>query len=81
MPKNNYKSNFYYLVKEYDNASHNNLVKEKRYITVQGIKKDYDISRTNIYYKITGNTPVKKLQNIVILKDKVPAYEMRKIQY
>ena len=81
MPKNSYKSNFYYLVKEYDDASLNNLVKEKRYITIQDIKNDYNISRTNIYYKITGNKEVKKMQNIVILKDKVPAYEMREIEY
>lgn len=81
MPKNSYKSNFYYLVKEYDDASLNNLVKEKRYITIQDIKNDYNISRTNIYYKITGNKEVKKLQNVVILKDKVPAYEIREIEY
>lgn len=81
MPKNNYKSNFYYLVKEFDDASHSNLVNQKRYITIQDIKNDYNISRTNIYYKITGNKEVKKLQNIVILKDKVPAFQSVEIQY
>jgi len=81
MPKNAYKSFYYYLVKEYDDNSLDTLVNEKRYRTIQDIRNDYNISRTNIFYKITGNKEVKKLQNLVILKDKVPAFEIREIEY
>ncbi len=81
MPKNAYKSNFYYLVKEYDDNSLNNLVNTKRYRTIQDIRNDYNISRTNIFYKINGSKEVKKLKNVVIIKDKVPAFEVREIEY
>ena len=81
MPKNSYKSFYYYLVKEYDDNSLDTLVNEKRYRTIQDIRNDYNISRTNIFYKITGNKEVKKLKNLVILKDKVPAFEIREIEY
>jgi hypothetical protein len=81
MPKSAYNSHYYYFVKEFDDNSLNNLVNSKRYVRIDDIKNDYDISRTNIYYKITGKKDVKKYKNLVILKEKVPIFTKTLIEY
>ena len=81
MPKNAYNSYYYYLVKEFDDNSLNNLVNSKRYVRIDDIKNDYDISRTNIYYKVSGKKDVKKFKNLVILKEKVPIFSKTFIEY
>jgi hypothetical protein len=81
MPKSAYNSYYYYLVKEFDDNSLNNLVNSKRYVRIDDIKNDYDISRTNIYYKVSGKKDVKKFKNLVILKEKVPIFSKTFIEY
>jgi len=81
MTKSAYNSHYYYFVKEFDDNSLNNLVNSKRYVRIDDIKNDYDISRTNIYYKITGKKDVKKYKNLVILKEKVPIFTKTLIEY
>ena len=81
MPKNAYKSYYYYLVKEYEDNSLTTLVNERRYRTATEISQNYNISKCNVFHKISGNKPVKKLKNFVFIKEKVPALEIREIQY
>ena len=81
MPKNCYKTFYYYLVKEYDDDNHSNLIQKRRFKTATEISNNYNISRCNVFHKISGNTPVKKLKNLVFMKEKVPVFQSVEIEY